>query len=211
MKKIAIIGSSITLLLILIFVVSKSITNANVYSGENTPHIIESETEYFGEARIEPSIDELLSNVLNKKNEGTIIDREITEVNRKENLMVIIFTYLLDEKLNHGVLLVKRLDNGDYYYIHDANLEVNTNEPLHYFEFEAILRSGLPLNIVTGYLNEPNISKIHFTYSDGKWVDLMIWEHQKTFTEIIFDEAKVETMTVFSDDGEIILDILNEE
>lgn len=199
-------------LIMLIFIASK-ILNNYVDSKESLPNINDMEIEgvgllYQDKDVTEPSLEKLLLNILSKtvKDNQEIEEHKIIEVKNIGDLSFATFTYTLYEQLYQGVLIAKNLEDGTFYYLKDIDFEVNKLEPLHYFDSGGSINSKMAqrYNLISGYVNDKRISKIYFTYSNGRTVPFVLSENQNTFTEINLDEGTIESIKAVSEVDDII-------
>lgn len=219
MKRAGRISFYLVFLIMLIFIASK-ITNNYIDYKESLPNINDMEIKgvgllYQDKDVTEPSLEKLLLNILSKtvKDQQEIVEHKITEVKKISDLSFVTFTYTLYGQLYQGVLIAKNLEDGSFCYLTDLGYDVKINEPLHYFVAGGSLKSKFTnrYNLISGYVNDKRISKIYFTYSNGKTVDLNLSNNQDTFTEINLREDKIESIKAVSEEDDIIYerDFLN--
>lgn len=147
-------------------------------------------------------------NILSKtvKYDHEIVEQQITEVTNIGDLSFATFTYTLNEQLYQGVLIAKKLEDETFYYLHEVGFEVNELGPLHYFDSSGSIRSKIAqrYNLISGYVNDSRISKIIFTYSNGKTTDLVLSDNQHTFIDVNLGEGKVKSIKAVSEEDDII-------
>lgn len=211
MKKSKIISISLSLLLLLLFIIfTLSKVNLNTSAGKN--QISDSITFTIkNNELINDSLEGLLLKTIRKttSNFEEIKEFTIAEVNDLGNSIIVTILYTLNQKTYQGFLVAKVL-RDERFEFHDIEInEMSTAEPISMFHYIGTSPSRIEqkISIISGYVNNKNISKIYFFYSDGRTVAVVLSDKQNTFTEInVGGEAKIVSVIAVSNEEKIIFE-----
>ncbi|MFD1738237.1 hypothetical protein ACFSCX_17060 [Bacillus salitolerans] len=193
------------IVLIIVFLLSLSACsngNSLFVSGKGNSFTIENKE------LINQSLEDLLVKSLDLVNKDSKIeDLKLEEVNTVDNLKVVSFIYNKEQNVYHGFMTAYKKSENEYEYSDIDTAQRQKDLPLSIINYSGGLEGAVErdLHIVSGFINDSDIEKICFLYSDGRTNVIVLNDDKKTFTEVnIGNGAKLETIIGVSDKNEII-------
>ncbi|MCM3079116.1 hypothetical protein [Brevibacillus invocatus] len=197
----------IRLVLFLLLSFSILITGCNNSNGNGIYHQ-EASTVQTTDIKIYTESD--LTNLIDKKVKDNHMIKEkvrITEILHDEKSTFVKFIFEENKTLFEGIAYAEQIQEEGWRLEHFNVLEVDKEPPFTHHEYVAGLNDGTArdFKIISGYINELNITEIRIEYRNSEMKVIKIGENQKTYMDyVIGDIGSIKEIIGLDEKGIVI-------